>query len=143
MILLDTNVVSALMTPRPAPAVVAWFDARSRAAFAVSAVSWAELRFGLHAMPKGRRKAIKVAGLHRLRDLLIGDRVLPVDEAVADLCALRRSTARGRGEAVAPADALIAATALARGLPVATRDAGPFRAMGCDVLDPWAGPQAP
>ena len=137
MILIDTNVVSEPWRPAPSAAVLAWLDAQAIETLFLSAITVAELRYGIAALPVGKRRTI-------LRDRLEGDvlplfadRVLAFDLGAAAAYADLMAAARATGKAIGAADGYIAATALAHGLAVATRDVSPFEAAGLRVINPW------
>lgn len=138
MILLDTNLVSEPWKPRPDPRVVGWIDAQAVETLHMSAVTVAELRFGIAEMPAGKRRKV----LHeRLEgDLLpvFAGRVLPFDLDASRAYAELMSKAKSIGQAINMADAYIAAIAAARGFIFASRDAAPFHAAGVPIINPWA-----
>ena len=138
MILIDTNVVSEPWKPAPDARVLAWLDAQAIETLFLSAVTVAELRFGIAAMPEGKRRTV----LHdRLEDEvlpLFSGRILPFDLEASRAYAALMAEARASGKAIAAADGYIAATALARGFSVSTRDVSPFEAAGLKVINPWA-----
>lgn len=137
MIVLDTNVVSELMRPAPAPAVEAWVSRRAAATLFLSAVSEAELSYGVAIMPTGRRRgAVEAAIETMLREDFAG-RVLPFDSDAARAYAAIAADRRATGDPIALADAQIAAIARSRGMAVATRNTGDFTDVGVDLLDPW------
>lgn len=137
MILLDTNLISELWKVTPAPQVLAWVDAQVMETLSLSAITVAELRFGLAAMPAGRRRTAFQERLeHEVLPAFAG-RILPFDLAVSAAYAEIMSRARSEGRAIAQADGYIAATAAAHGLTVATRDVSPFDAAGVKVINPW------
>lgn len=138
MILLDTNVVSEPLRPAGDPAVLAWLDAQAIETLYLSAISLAELRFGIAALPDGRRKEMLHAKVEQSILLLFGDRILPFDTAASAAYAVLRARARIAEKAIGTVDGFIAAIAAANGFAVATRDAGPFEAAGLSVIDPWA-----
>lgn len=137
MIVLDTNVISELWKAAPDPRVLAWIDAQMVETLYLSAITVAELRFGLAAMPEGKRRAIYQDRLEREVLPVFTGRVLAFDldasQAYADLMA----QAKAAGKAIGRADGYIAATAAARGLMVATRDTSPFEAAGLNIINPW------
>ena len=139
MIVIDTNVLSELWRVAPDPKVLAWMDAQVVETLFLSAITVAELRFGLAAMTQGKRRAIYQERLEREVLPAFAGRVLPFDldasKAYGELMARARV---GAGLAIGNADGYIAATAAARGLMVATRDTSPFKAAGLAVIDPWA-----
>lgn len=137
MILIDTNVISELWRAEPHPGVLAWMDAQTIETLYLSAITVAELRFGLAAMPQGKRCAIYLERLEKEVLPAFAGRVLPFElnasQAYADLMA----RARAGGKAIGTADGYIAATATACGLVVATRDTSPFKASGLKTVNPW------
>ncbi len=138
MILLDTNVVSEPLKLAGDVGVLNWLDGQMVETLYLSAISLAELRFGIAALPPGKRKDTLHASLEvRILPLFIG-RILPFDAAASEAYAELRARARLDGKAIAPADGYIAATAAAHGLMVATRDTGPFEAAGLQVINPWS-----
>jgi len=137
MILIDTNVISELWKAEPNPDVLAWIDAQTIETLYLSAVTVAELRFGLATMQEGKRRTIYQERLEKEVLPTFAGRVLPFDldasQAYADLMA----RARARGNAIGKADGYIAATATACHLMVATRDISPFEAVGLKIVNPW------
>lgn len=140
MILIDTNVISEPWKPAPAAEVVAWLDAQAIETLFISAISVAELRFGIASMPTGRRQTILRT---RLEDEVLPrfvERILPFTLSTSQFYSELMGGARASGRAIGMADGLIAAIAVERGLVVATRDTSPFKAAGLRVINPWNGP---
>jgi predicted nucleic acid-binding protein len=137
MILLDTNVVSEPWKAAPDRHVLAWIDEQALDTLYLSAVTVAELRFGIAVMPPGKRRDTLDRRLEGDVLPLFEGRVLPFDleasRAYADLMARAREAGRGIGMA----DGYIAAIAATRSLIVATRDTGPFEAAGLRTVNPW------
>ena len=138
MILLDTNVISEPWKPVPDEAVIAWLDAQAVETLFISAITIVELRFGIAAMPSGRRQTI-------LRDRLEGEvlphfsgRILSFDLTTSQFYSELMARARASGKAIGTADGYIAATAAANGLTISTRDTSPFEAAGVKVINPWS-----
>ncbi|MEW4401875.1 type II toxin-antitoxin system VapC family toxin [Agrobacterium tumefaciens] len=138
MILLDTNVISEPWKPVPDEAVIAWLDAQAVETLFISAITIAELRFEIAAMPSGRRQTI-------LRDRIEGEvlphfsgRILSFDLATSQFYSELMARARASGKAIGTADGYIAATAVANGLTISTRDTSPFEAAGVKVINPWS-----
>ena len=129
MILLDTNVISEPLKLSADAGVLSWIDAQSIDTLYLSAISLAELRFGIAALPTGKRKETLHLGLEQ--------RILPFDASASQAYAEILTTARAQGRAISTADGYIAATAKRHGLMVATRDASPFEAAGLTVINPW------
>jgi predicted nucleic acid-binding protein len=137
MILLDTNVISEPWKPRPDPHVVAWIDAQAVETLFLSAVTVAELRFGIAAMPEGKRRRVLHERLEGDLLLVFAGRVLPFDLEASRAYADLMWKARIAGQAIHMADGYIAAIAAVRRLSVASRDVGAFRAAGVAVINPW------
>jgi predicted nucleic acid-binding protein len=137
VIVLDTNVISELMRPQPHPAVFAWVGAQSRDSLYTTSVTEAELFYGIHAMPEGRRRSGLAAAAEALFAEEFAGRVLPFGGAAsrryAEIVILRRKA----GQPIEGFDALIAATASVAGSAVATRDIGGFEGCGLTLINPW------
>lgn len=138
MILLDTNVVSEIMKQVPATRIVQWIDAQPLETLFLSALSAAELRFGVAALPEGRKRTILHEQLESTVLPLFAGRVLTFDLPASQAYARLMANARAVGLAISITDGYIAATAAANGMMVASRDTSPFRAAGLRVIDPWA-----
>ena len=137
MILLDTNVVSEPLKLTGDVSVLNWIDAQIIETLYLSAISLAELRFGIAALAPGKRRDMLHTSVEqRILPLFVG-RILPFDAAASEAYAVLRARARVQGKAIAPADGYIAATASSHGLIVATRDTSPFEAAGLTVINPW------
>ena len=137
MILLDTNVVSEAMKPLPNSMVLNWLNAQAAETLFVSAITFAELWFGVAAMPKGQRKL-------RLEDTVAGlaemykGRILNFDLDAAKTYSQLAVRAKSKGQGFPATDGYIAAIAAAKQFIVASRDTGPFSAAGVEVINPWA-----
>lgn len=138
MIVLDTNVLSELARPEPNAAVLAWIASQRRAELCTTAISEAELAYGLALLPKGRRRDALAQATARLLGEGLGGRVLPFDRVAAAAYGEFVASRRAAGKPVATADALIAATAKARSASLlATRDTSGFQGCGVSLVDPW------
>lgn len=137
MILLDTNVISEPWKPVPDPAVLTWLDAQAIETLFISAISIAELRFGIASMPSGKRQAILHERLEGEVLPLFDGRILPFSAGTSQFYAELMSGGRTSGKAIGKADGYIAATAAENHLAVATRDASPFEAAGLRIINPW------
>jgi len=137
VILIDTNVVSEAMRPRPDRRVLEWLDAQAPETLYLSAVSLAELLLGIESLPTGKRREALAASLAGQIVGLFGERIVSFDLSAAQNFAQIVTRARRRGYPIAVADAQIAATAASRKFMVATRDEAPFQAAGIPVLNPW------
>jgi toxin FitB len=138
MILLDTNIISEALKTVGDEKVLAWMDAQMIETLYLSTISLAELRFGIAALPEGKRRDILNTTLeHRVLPIFSG-RILTFNEAASQSYAILRSRARSLGLAIATADGYIAAIAATNGFAVATRDTSPFDAAGLKVINPWS-----
>lgn len=137
MILLDTNVISEPWKPAPDPAVLTWLDAQAIETLFISAISIAELRFGIASMPVGKRQTILHDRLESEVLPLFDGRILPFSVGTSHFYAALMADGRKSGKAIAQADGYIAATAAENHLAVATRDTSPFEAAGLRVINPW------
>jgi len=136
VIILDTNVLSELIRVEADPRVVAWMDVQPRQSLATTAVTKAELLFGVERLADGKRKAALTQLVAAILERL-AERVLPFTEADA---ASYAGIVAGRvriGRPILPLDAQIAAIALSRGAAVATRD-GDFEGCGVELINPWS-----
>ena len=139
MFILDTNVVSELMRPAPDPAIASWVAERATSSLFLTAVTEAELRFGLAVMPPGKRREGLATGLERMLKTGFANRVLPFDSGAARAYAGIAAARRQLGRPIAQADCQIAAIAHARGMAVATRNVRDFEDMGIEIFNPWDG----
>ncbi len=137
MILIDTNVVSAPLRRAPEPRVAEWLDAQALETLYLSAITVAELRFGVWSLPAGRRRHRLHGDLEERVLPMFAGRVLPFDLAASQAYAELMAKARFEGRTIPVSDGYIAATAAANGMMVATRDTAPFEAAGLRTVDPW------
>lgn len=140
MILLDTNIISEMMTAEPNLAVRAWLDAQAAETLYLSSVPLAELLFGIGVLSADKRKNTLSQMLDGLLDLF-GDRILPFDTDAARHYAELAVTARAAGENFPTPDGYIAAIAAARRFSVATRNTAPLQAARHTVINPWKAEQ--
>ena len=139
MVVIDTNIVSELMSAAPSVEVLAWVDDRPRRELFVTAVTEAEVRTGIALLPEGRRRRGLAEACERAFGSLFAGRVLPFDSDAARAYAEIAAERRGIGRPIGQADGQIAAIARARGMAVATRNVRDFEDMGIDVFNPWDG----
>lgn len=137
MIVLDTNVVSELMRLQPDPQVVSWVDKQAETTLYLTALTLAEIRFGIAALPAGSRRTTLRSVFEDAIRPLFADRVLSFDEAASREYAELRATARIRGRAIGDADALIAAVTRAHRFQIASRDTAPFTVADLEVINPF------
>lgn len=135
--LLDTNILSELRRTRPEQKVVAFIAAQPLERLYVSAVTFAEIRFGIELAPDpGQRADLHDWLTHKVRPMF-EQRVLPVSEDVMFKWRLMVEAGRKAGHTFSQPDLIIAATALHHGLTIVTRDAGDCRHARAPVFNPW------
>jgi toxin FitB len=138
MVILDTNVLSELTRLIPSPKVLAWVDRLDESEVYVSAISKAEVKFGLEIMPEGQRQLELQRKYERLFTTLLFRRVLPFDDQCTGPFARFAARAEKRGRGNSTADLQIAAIASRYNAAVATRNVQDFDHEGLQVIDPWA-----
>ena len=141
MIVLDTNVVSELMRPSPDSGVIDWVARQVAPDLHVSAISEAELRYGVEVLPRGRRRNGLLDEIEGMLREDFGGRVVPFDSYAARSYAAIAAARRAAGRPISQADCQIAAIARALGASVATRDVDGFVGCGIDVINPWTDEQ--
>ncbi len=137
MILVNTNVLSEQLRGVPEPRVTAWLDAQALETLYLSAITVAELRFGVRSLPAGRRRDRLHEDLEGQVLPMFAGRMLSFDLAASQAYAELMAKARSEGRTIPVSDGYIAATAAANGMMVATRDTAPFKAAGLKSVDPW------
>jgi predicted nucleic acid-binding protein len=137
MIILDTNVVSEPLRPRPNREVLDWLDRQSPETLYLTTINIAELWTGIEILPAGKRRT-------QLQNLMSTDvlplfenRVLSFDEEAAIAFARVAAKAQAAGNRIDFADCAIAAIATARGFMLATRNTKDFKGSGVELLNPW------
>lgn len=135
--LLDANVVSELARTRPAPAVVDWLFGVADDALFLSVLTLGELRKSVESLPRGAKRERLRRWLETDLALWFGERLLPVDAAVAYRWGRLLAGAKGTPAAV---DCLLAATALRHDLRLVTRNVADFGFPGLEVINPWEVP---
>jgi predicted nucleic acid-binding protein len=137
MIVLDTNVISALMRATPDPTVVSWLDAQPAESVWTTSVCVFEIEYGLRILPDGkRRQALERTFAQALQEDL-GGRVLGFDVAAARQAATIAAKLRAAGRAVHSRDVQIAGTVAARRGTLATRNTKHFAETGITLINPW------
>ena len=136
MIILDTNVVSALMRPKPEPVVEEWLNGQSRADLWMNSVSLFELQFGLLTMESVSRREAHNIILQRILSLF-EDRVTTFDAAAAEQTAQLMARRKKAGIPVDLRDSMIAGIALANHASIATRNVKHFSDLPITIINPW------
>lgn len=137
--LLDTNVISELMRPRPNPVVLAFLDRRGPATLGIAAITEWEILNGFGKMSLGARRSDLEARFRQFRAHLFGDRVVDWTSEDARVCARIMEDKRKRGESLDAQfpDAFLAAVAVRRGFTIITRNVRDFRNTGARSVNPW------
>jgi predicted nucleic acid-binding protein len=138
--LLDTNVVSEWVKPRPDEGVMAWFRNVSESDLFLSVVTLAELRQGIERLPAGARRTKLDVWLTDQLALRFEERTLSVGGETADIWGRITARAKRRGFSVEAMDGLIGALALQHDLSVVTRNVTDFAALDVRLVNPWTGP---
>jgi hypothetical protein len=139
VIVLDTNVLSALMQGEPDPIVIAWLDGQPSESIWTTAVTVCEVQFGLQLLASGRRRSRLEAAFSRALAEDLERRVLPFDQDAAEAAARGAAACRIAGKSVDFRDIEIAGIVSARRATLATRNVRHFENLGIAVVDPWAG----
>ena len=137
MIILDTNVLSALMRTEPETAVVQWLDRQPAESIWITSITLFETRLGLALLPRGRRRQSLESAFSRLLEEDLENRVLDFDSAAATEAALLAAARQRAGRPVDMRDTQIAGIAVARRAALATRNIRHFQDLKVAVIDPW------
>jgi toxin FitB len=137
MIVLDTNVISEIMLPRPEPRVLVWLDRQPASSIWTASVNIFEIRSGLQSMPVEKRRTALMNLFERWLVEVVQGRIVNFDEAAArraaDMSALRKET----GRPVDSRDTMIAGIVLASHATLATRNVRHFEDIAGSVVNPW------
>jgi len=138
MIILDTNIVSALMQQQPDPIVVAWLDEQPAESIWITSITLFEARYGIALLTQGKRKVDLQERLDQLLQEDLENRVLLFDANAADHAAELAAQRKERGRPVDMRDTFIAGIALAKRATLATRNLRHFEGLTVAVINPWA-----
>ena len=136
MIILDTNVLSALMRQTPDKNVVAWLDRQPRTSIWTTSVTVLEVRFGLQIMAGGKRRSALIQAFAAVLDR-IGNRVVSFDVAAAEQAADLMASRHKKGRPGDLRDTMIAGIVLAQHATLATRNTAHFDDTSVPLIDPW------
>lgn len=136
MIILDTNVVSDVMSSRTISPALEWLQAQDVRTLHLTVVTVADITYGIDLLPAGRRRDDLAA---RWADwsVLLASRIVPIGVAEAAIAGTVMARLRSVGRPMAMADALIAGACLSRRASLATRNTRDFEGLGIDLVDPW------
>jgi predicted nucleic acid-binding protein len=138
MIVLDTDVASGLMRPNRDTRLAGWLDQYAPETTFLTAVTVYELRYGVEALPEGRRRDELDRAINRALTDDFAGRVLPLDEAAAAIAASLAVSRRRQGQPIEIRDTLIAGIVLANKAELATRNVRHFQDLDVPVIDPFA-----
>src|SRR6266849_808892 len=136
MIILDTNVLAALMLQTPDESVVAWLDKQSRTSVWTTSITVLEIRFGLQIMSVGKRRSTLIYAFEVLLEK-IGHRVVPFDVAAAQQSADLMTSRHKNGWPGDLRDTMIAGIVLAQRATLATRNTTHFEDISAPLINPW------
>lgn len=134
--LLDTNVVSELVRPRPNPNVSSWVNGTDESLLFLSVLTLGEIRKGIVAVRDSARRAVLESWFSGDLLLRFSNRVLPIDEAVADRWG-RLAALAPRKSPIPVIDGLLAATAMHHNLTFVTRNVRDVAAASVSLFNPW------
>jgi predicted nucleic acid-binding protein len=138
VIILDTNVISELVRREPSPVVLRNLRRLPSNDLYTTAITEAEIRFGLAILPRGSKHTAPRNTLDVILKQEFAGRILPFDSPAAEAYAALVAARRVAGQPIAVFDGQIAAIALIRGATLATRNLRDFRGLKFPLLDPWA-----
>ncbi|MGB7284653.1 MAG: type II toxin-antitoxin system VapC family toxin [Candidatus Acidiferrum sp.] len=137
MIVLDTNVISALMRQEPERQVVKWLDAQPAASVWITSITVMEIRFGLETMPKGRRQRALLASFELMLKSMIEARIASFDAEAGIHAAALMAQRKRKGCPIEVRGTMIAGIVLANRAALATRNTQHFEDLPLTVANPW------
>lgn len=137
MIILDTNVLSECLRPKPEPCVLAWLSTQSRTRLFTTTIVESEILYGVRLLPDGARKTALTEAVRAIFNHDFSGRVLSFDRDAATAYAELASSRKAAGRPIAQFDAMIAAVAYSTGAVLATRNLKDFEGCKIDLLNPW------
>ncbi|MFM9974799.1 MAG: type II toxin-antitoxin system VapC family toxin [Beijerinckiaceae bacterium] len=137
MILIDTNIISELWREKPSSGVSHWLQAQDSTGVFISAITLAEIQFGIAKLPVSIRRSNLVVAVTRLEQETFSGQVLPFDNRCAAPFGLVRASREQMRHPISFPDAAIAATALTHGLTLATRNIRDFDGLDLMLVNPF------
>ncbi|MCO6442365.1 MAG: type II toxin-antitoxin system VapC family toxin [Nitrococcus mobilis] len=138
MIVLDSNVLSELMRPVPCREVLNWVDAHDPASLLITAITMAEILYGIARLPEGDRKSALLDTAMAMFEEDFAERILAFEEHAAAHYAELVTQREQAGRPISMADARIAAICLSHETALATRNSKDFADLGLPLIDPWS-----
>jgi predicted nucleic acid-binding protein len=137
--LLDTNIISELVKPKPERKVTTWIESTDENLLYLSVLTLGEIRKGIASLRDASRRAVLEAWLDSDLVLRFGERILPIDRAVADRWGRLAADAAAAKSPLPVIDGLLAATALDQNLTLVTRNTKDIAVASVSVFNPWSG----
>jgi len=137
MIVLDTNVVSELMSPQGSQTVKAWADAQPREILFTTTITQAEILYGIAILPEGNRKQRFQTAAHLVFNQELLNQILVFDSDAAEHFASISADRRRQGNPISQFDAQIAAICRTHQVAIATRNGADFSDCGIVIVNPW------
>jgi len=139
MIILDTNIVAELMRPTPEARVLRWFASQAAEDLHVTAVTMAEILYGIELISTSRRRDTVRAAADKMFEQVFGDRILTFEDRAARVFSQVASSRRRQGKPISESDAQNAAITRVHGATLATRNPYVFEGCGVRLVNPWEG----
>jgi len=137
MIVLDTNVLSELMNPKGSELVTAWADSQSTNHLFTTAITKAEILYGIAILPEGARKQRLYDTAQALFNETFSNKILPFEKSAAEHFATISAHRRSQGSPISQPDAQIAAICLSHRAAIATRNVKDFINCQLTIINPW------
>ena len=137
MIILDTNILSAVMQEKGDPIIVSWLDGQAWESVWTTAITVFEIRLGLSTLTKGRRRVKLEDAFQQTMEKILEGRILPFDEDAAIVAGELAAGRRRRGITVDMRDTQIAGIALTKRSSIVTRNTKDFKELSIAVMNPW------
>lgn len=137
MVILDTNVISEVVRPKPESAVISWLGAQPRTTLYITTITRGELLYGAEILPEGERRIQLKQQLQTILDQEFSGQILPFDNRAANQFALIAAKRRQQGMPISQFDAMIAAIARSHEAKLATRNTRDFIECGIELINPW------
>ena len=139
MIILDTNVLSALINAKPDPIICDWLDALNADSICITSVNLFECNYGIKLLEQGKKRSALEIAFDRFVSEFLNNRILHLDKLSAAASARLAAARKQAGRPVDIRDTFIAGIAIANRATVATRNAKHFDEPELHVINPWVG----
>ena len=139
MIILDSNVITELMRPAPESHVLRWFSSQTAEDLHITAITMAEILYGLELVSTSRRRDVLRTGAEKMFGVVFADHILVFEDRAARVFSQIASSRRRQGKPISVFDAQIAAITRVHGATLATRNPYVFEGCGVRLVNPWEG----